>query len=487
MSGHADFNEVFFDDVVIADSERLGDVNDGLAGRADHADERAALARRRRHRHRRRRRQRRRARARPTSATCRADRQALVRQDFGRAVRRPRSAIRYTGYRQLSAMSKGQLPGPEASAGKLAGTRTRAGAGRPQRPAARRRRGLRRSPSTARHLAGLAGGLPGWPSPAAPTRSCATSSANACSGLPAEPRADKGITFTREPRPPTGREPMNFDLSDEQRGPGRGGRRLLRRHHVTGRQPRRPWTTGQADRPRAGPRSPQTGFAAITVPESAGGGGGSLLDLAVVAEQAGRVLAGPSLVTAARAAVLLAGDDERLAALADGSTASRSSTAPRRSLDATTAEAVPGPCAATRWSCARRDADRPGADRPHPRPGRRRARRAAAALRRRPRAVGARRAGRAGHPRRRGPRHRAPRARARRRVRQATAGVRPRDRLVPGRQARAGRRVRRRGAAALAGLVGRLGRRRGARRAAARRRGRQGPGAPPWSSRPPRR
>ncbi len=31
------------------------------------------------------------------------------------------------------------------------------------------------------------------------------------------------------------------------------------------------------------------------------------------------MLAGPSLVTAARAAVLLAGDDERLAALADGS------------------------------------------------------------------------------------------------------------------------------------------------------------------------
>ena len=45
-----------------------------------------------------------------------------------------------------------------------------------------------------------------------------------------------------------------------------------------------------------------------------------MLDLAVVAEQAGAVLAGPSLVTAARAAVLLADDPELLAALADGST-----------------------------------------------------------------------------------------------------------------------------------------------------------------------
>jgi len=61
------------------------------------------------------------------------------------------------------------------------------------------------------------------------------------------------------------------------------------------------------------------GFYGITVPESAGGAGQSVLDLAVVAEQAGRVLAGPSLVTAARVAVLLEGDDERLTSLADGS------------------------------------------------------------------------------------------------------------------------------------------------------------------------
>jgi alkylation response protein AidB-like acyl-CoA dehydrogenase len=61
----------------------------------------------------------------------------------------------------------------------------------------------------------------------------------------------------------------------------------------------------------------KSGFATITVPERAGGGGGSVLDIAVVAEQAGRLLAGPSLVTFARAAVLLA-DDTRLADLAQG-------------------------------------------------------------------------------------------------------------------------------------------------------------------------
>jgi alkylation response protein AidB-like acyl-CoA dehydrogenase len=61
----------------------------------------------------------------------------------------------------------------------------------------------------------------------------------------------------------------------------------------------------------------KSGFATITIPESAGGGGGRVLDLAVVAEQAGRVLAGPSLVTFARAAVLLDGD-ARLTGLATG-------------------------------------------------------------------------------------------------------------------------------------------------------------------------
>jgi alkylation response protein AidB-like acyl-CoA dehydrogenase len=62
----------------------------------------------------------------------------------------------------------------------------------------------------------------------------------------------------------------------------------------------------------------KSGFATITIPSSGGGGGGAVLDLAVVAEQAGRLLAGPSLVSFARAAVLLDGDASRLADLAGG-------------------------------------------------------------------------------------------------------------------------------------------------------------------------
>ena len=50
------------------------------------------------------------------------------------------------------------------------------------------------------------------------------------------------------------------------------------------------------------------------------------------------MLAGPSIVTAARAAVLLAGDGERLAALANGSTAFAVVDGTSPVLDATTAD-----------------------------------------------------------------------------------------------------------------------------------------------------
>ena len=110
---------------------------------------------------------------------------------------------------------------------------------------------------------------------------------------------------------------MNFELDDDQRAAAAGAREFF-----TG-------SASPADARRAldgGAVAPgrtalaDVGFLGIPVPEEAGGAGSSVLDLAVVAEQAGAVLAGPSLVTAARAAVLLADHPDLLAALADGST-----------------------------------------------------------------------------------------------------------------------------------------------------------------------
>jgi alkylation response protein AidB-like acyl-CoA dehydrogenase len=194
MSGHADFNEVFFDDVVIEDSERLGDVNDGwrvalttlmserLSIGGGGTDLGIGLGSIVEH-------------VRARIGGLSAERQALVRQDFGRAYVAS-LGIRYTGYRQLSAISKGQLPGPEASAGKLAGT------------------------ATARDLADLSVRLLGdegvyaaqedgtstWQDAQAALPGLAIAGGTdeilrnvlgeRVLGLPAEPRADKGMSFT---------------------------------------------------------------------------------------------------------------------------------------------------------------------------------------------------------------------------------------------------------------------------------------------------
>ena len=120
MGGQADFNEVFFDDVRIPDSERLGDPGEGWrVALTTLMNERVAiggaggdiglpveaLV----------------AHARDRLPELDADRQVLARQAVGRAVVAGLAA-RYTGYRRLTVLSQGGIPGPEASAGKLAAT-----------------------------------------------------------------------------------------------------------------------------------------------------------------------------------------------------------------------------------------------------------------------------------------------------------------------------------------------------------------------------
>ena len=111
---------MFFDDVRIPDSERLGEPGEGWrvalttlmnervaiggAG-SDLGVPVEALA----------------AHARDRLPALPPDRQAVARQAVGRAVVEL-LATRYTGYRRFTVLSQGGLPGPEAGAGKLAGT-----------------------------------------------------------------------------------------------------------------------------------------------------------------------------------------------------------------------------------------------------------------------------------------------------------------------------------------------------------------------------
>ncbi|MGY1824090.1 acyl-CoA dehydrogenase family protein [Geodermatophilus sp. SYSU D00079] len=120
MVGSAGFNEVFLDEVRIPDEERLGEPGEGwrvaittlmnervtIGGAGSDlgvpVEQLAALARAR-------------------LPQLDAERQVLARQAVGRAVVAS-LATRYTGYRRFTVLSQGGLPGPEASAGKLAGT-----------------------------------------------------------------------------------------------------------------------------------------------------------------------------------------------------------------------------------------------------------------------------------------------------------------------------------------------------------------------------
>jgi hypothetical protein len=111
---------------------------------------------------------------------------------------------------------------------------------------------------------------------------------------------------------------MNFDLDPDQRDVAAGARDFFRAQA----SPAAARAALEGGRLEPGRKAlADIGFLGITVPEAAGGAGRPLLDLAVVAEQAGAVLAGPSLVTAARAAVLLAREPELAGRLADGSRA----------------------------------------------------------------------------------------------------------------------------------------------------------------------
>lgn len=109
---------------------------------------------------------------------------------------------------------------------------------------------------------------------------------------------------------------MNFDIDDEQRNFASHARKFFSEHAGT--------AAARALLDEPGEPSPgrelltELGFSSLTIPEEAGGVGSELLNMALVAEQAGRQLAGPSLATAARVAVLLEGRNDLLEDVAAG-------------------------------------------------------------------------------------------------------------------------------------------------------------------------
>ncbi|TMC47544.1 MAG: acyl-CoA dehydrogenase [Chloroflexi bacterium] len=119
MSGDAAFNEVFFDDSPIPMENLVGEVNGGwrvaittlmnerLMIGGGGADLGIGVEELLKH-------------AAPHLSDLTPERRALVRQELGQCYIEA-LACRLSGYRRLTGLSHGQIPGPEASAGKLAG------------------------------------------------------------------------------------------------------------------------------------------------------------------------------------------------------------------------------------------------------------------------------------------------------------------------------------------------------------------------------
>ncbi|MEU8242465.1 acyl-CoA dehydrogenase family protein [Actinoplanes missouriensis] len=193
MNGEAHFNEVFFDDVLIPDAERLGAVGDGwTVALTTLMNERLSLGGGgtaigpkpetvARH-------------VATRIGALSADRQALARQELGRGYVAALGA-RYTGYRQLSKLSRGELPGPEASAGKLSGTRS----ARDLADLAVRVLGGDARVATTRDGDGVwqnaQAVMPGMAIAGGSDQVLRNIIGERVLGLPAEPRADKGLTF----------------------------------------------------------------------------------------------------------------------------------------------------------------------------------------------------------------------------------------------------------------------------------------------------
>ena len=406
----------------------------GLAGRADHADERAGGHRRRRQRPRRPGRGAGRARPRPAARSSTPDRRCSPGRPWaGRSSSCWPPATPATGGSPCSARAAcpGPRPAPASSPappprGSAADAGVRLLGDDAVYAADRRRR---------RHLAAH----PGLPARAGDRRRHRPGAAQ--HPRRAGARAAAGTAGRQDGPVLDGGGAMNFDLDTDQRDAAAG----RARSSSPARRPRPP----PAPRSRAARSQPgrkalaDIGFLGITVAEAAGGAGGSLLDLAVVAEQGGAVLAGPSLVTAARAAVLLADVPELAAQLADGSAAFAVVDGDRAapSIDAAERHLVPRP-GGRRAGRRRRRGDRRRADRRHPRAGLGAADRPAGAGRGRRASCGrgpGRSARSSSPPRTSGAADRAVQLGVA--LRQGAAGVRPADRLVPGGQAHAGRRL----------------------------------------------
>ena len=229
-----------------------------------------------------------RARRWPTTPTRAAD--PDVRQRLGE-IGTELLAVKFTGYRMLTALQKGQIPGPEAGPGQDHDGQRGDRRGRPASPTCVGPDALDEDAEWAYMISFL----PGLKSAGGTEEILRNTIGERVLGLPPEPRLDKGIPFSElraqgegggaahEPRalrragaPARGRARRAVALQD-RRGRARRARR---------RRAARP----VADRPS------RPGWPGLLVSEERGGAGLGAFDAMLVAQECGRVLAGVPLL-----------------------------------------------------------------------------------------------------------------------------------------------------------------------------------------------
>ena len=205
ISGEAHFNEVFFDDVALDPGSEVGPVNGGWGVGDDDADVRARDDRARRRGLRLARRPLRRG-----AAGRRGRRQdPEVRHRYGE-IAADFLALRFTGYRMLTTLQRGGIPGPEGALAKVTTIKAAIAAGELLVDM------LGPDGLSDDNWGELVSDLPGLKSAGGTEEILRNMVGERVLGLPPEPRLDKGIPFSELRAKEREAVRMNFALSDEQ-------------------------------------------------------------------------------------------------------------------------------------------------------------------------------------------------------------------------------------------------------------------------------
>ena len=310
ISGEAEFNEVFLDDVRIPAENVVGGVDNGWGTALtvlmferltiglgsegfgyNAARFAAALS------------------SDPVAAKDKAVRKALG--EIGTDL----LALRFASYRTLSALSQGQIPGPESGLAKVTTVNAAIAAGDLIADVV--------GPDALdedNEWAYMISFLPGLKSAGGTEQILRNTIGERVLGLPPEPRLDKGIPFSELRRQGEGRggRLMDLSLTDEQEFLREAARGTLSRFKII-EAAREAQDKGLGELPDLWPAAREAGWAGLLISEEHGGAGLDVFDAMLVAEETGRVLAPvPFLGLVPATAILDAAGYDGLAAIAAG-------------------------------------------------------------------------------------------------------------------------------------------------------------------------